>query len=115
MQRGLREPRKTFGKALVEVGEKSTDVVARSADSSSGAGMRPFREKFSERHFEFGIMEQGIIGISGGLATTGKIPFFVAIAPFVTSRPFEMFRNDLGYMRQNVKIVERCAGRLVPL
>jgi transketolase len=34
----------------------------------------------------------------------------VAIAPFVTARPFEMFRNDLGYMRQNVKVVGRCAG-----
>ncbi len=105
-----RDPRKTFGEALVEVGEKNADVVALSADSSSGSGMGPFHQRFPERHFEFGIMEQGIVGIAAGLATTGKIPFFVAIAPFVTSRPFEMFRNDLGYMRQNVKIVGRCAG-----
>ena len=110
MQSELRDPRKTFGEALVEVGEKLPNVVALSADSSSGSGMSPFHKKFPERHFEFGIMEQGIVGISAGLATTGKIPFFVAIAPFVTSRPFEMFRNDLGYMRQNVKVVGRCAG-----
>lgn len=106
----LRDPRKTFGKALVEVGEKHPEVVALSADSSSGSGMGPFYQRFPQRHFEFGIMEQGIVGISAGLATTGKIPFFVAIAPFVTSRPFEMFRNDLGYMRQNVKVVGRCGG-----
>jgi len=106
----LRDPRKTFGAALVEVGEKNDRVVALSADSSSGSGMSPFHERFPERHFEFGIMEQGIVGISAGMATTGKIPFFVAIAPFVTSRPFEMVRNDLGYMRQNVKVVGRCAG-----
>ena len=31
-------------------------------------------------------------------------------APFVTSRNFEMFRNDLGYMRQNAKIVGRNGG-----
>ncbi len=105
-----RDPRKTFGEALVEVGEKHANVVALSADSSSGSGMGPFHQRFPERHFEFGIMEQGIVGIAAGLASTGKIPFFVAIAPFVTSRPFEMFRNDLGYMRQNVKIVGRCAG-----
>jgi len=106
----LRDPRKTFGEALVEVGEKNNLVVALSADSSSGSGMSPFHERFPERHFEFGIMEQGIMGISAGIASTGKIPFFVAIAPFVTSRPFEMVRNDLGYMRQNVKVVGRCAG-----
>jgi len=105
-----KDPRKTFGEALVEVGEKYPDVVALSADSSKGSGMAPFREKFPDRHFEFGIMEQGVIGFASGLATTGKIPFVAAIAPFVTVRPFEMFRNDLGYMGQNVKVVGRCAG-----
>lgn len=105
-----KDPRKTFGEALVAAAEKNANIVAMSADSSSGSGMTPFREKFPERHFEFGIMEQGIMGFCAGLATTGKIPFFVAIAPFVTARSFEMFRNDLGYMRQNVKVVGRCAG-----
>jgi transketolase len=106
----LRDPRKTFGEALVEAAQSNPNIVALSADSSSGSGMTPFKEKFPERHFEFGIMEQGIMGFASGLATTGKIPFFAAIAPFVTARPFEMFRNDVGYMRQNVKVVGRSAG-----
>ena len=106
----FKDPRKTFGEALVEAGQKNDRIVALSADSSGGSGMKPFHEKYPERHFEFGIMEQGIMGFASGLATTGKIPFFAAIAPFVTARPFEMFRNDLGYMRQNVKVVGRCAG-----
>ena len=103
-------PIKVFGEALLEVGTSNPRVVALSADSSSGSGLGPFKEKFPERHLEFGIMEQGVIGYAAGLATTGKIPFVAAIAPFVTARPFEMFRNDLGYMRQNVKVVGRCAG-----
>lgn len=106
----LMDPRKTFGEALVQAGEKNEKIVAVSADSSSGSGMTVFHERFPERHIEFGIMEQGIIGYCAGLASTGKIPFFAAIAPFVTARPFEMFRNDLGYMRQNVKVVGRCGG-----
>ena len=105
-----RDPRKTLGEALVEAAEKNKKIVAISADSSSGSGLTPFHKRFPERHIEFGIMEQGVMGFSAGLATTGKIPFVVAIAPFVTARPFEMFRNDLGYMRQNVKVVGRCAG-----
>ena len=105
-----RDPRKTFGEALVEAGQVYQDIVAISADSSSGSGLTPFKERFPSRHLEFGIMEQGVIGYASGLATTGKIPFVVAIAPFVTARPFEMFRNDIGYMRQNVKVVGRCAG-----
>jgi transketolase len=105
-----RDPRKTFGEALTAVGAEFPKVVAISTDSSSGSGMGPFSQKFPERHFEFGIMEQGAIGYAAGLASTGLIPFYAAIAPFVTARPFEMFRNDLGYMHQNVKVVGRCAG-----
>ena len=106
----MKDPRKTFGEAVVEAAEKNENIVVLSADSSSGSGLSDFLSKFPERHFEFGIMEQGCIGFASGLATTGKIPVFAAIAPFVTARPFEMFRNDLGYMNQNAKIVGRCTG-----
>jgi transketolase len=110
MTNELKDPRKTFGEAVIEAAGKNPDIVVLSADSSSGSGLGEFSARFPDRHFEFGIMEQGVIGFASGLATTGKIPLFAAIAPFVTARPFEMFRNDLGYMNQNVKVVGRCAG-----
>lgn len=106
----LKDPRKTFGEAVIEAAEVNPNIVVLSADSSSGSGLGDFKKKFPDRHFEFGIMEQGVTGFASGLATTGKIPVFAAIAPFVTARNFEMFRNDLGYINQNVKIVGRCAG-----
>jgi len=67
-------------------------------------------KKYPERYFECGIMEQGVVGAAAGMATTGKIPVFCTIAPFVTCRPYEMIRNDIGYMRQNVKLVGRNCG-----
>ncbi len=106
----MMDPRATFGEALLEMAEENDKIVALSGDSSSGSGMTGMKEKFPDRHIEMGIMEQGIIGYASGLATTGLIPFVAAIAPFVTARPFEMFRNDLGYMRQNVKVVGRSSG-----
>jgi transketolase len=105
-----KDPRKTLGEALIEVAEKNNRVIALSADSYGGSGLGPFRARFPEKLLEFGVMEQGIMGFASGLATTGMIPFVVAITPFVTSRPFEMFRNDIGYMRTNVKVVGRCSG-----
>src|SRR5664279_1030689 len=108
--RELKDPRVGFGNALLAAALKDDRILALSADSSGSSGMTPFRKQFPDRHIEFGIMEQGIIGYASGLATTGWIPFFSAIAPFVTARPFEMFRNDLGYMNQNVKIVSRNCG-----
>jgi transketolase len=106
----LKDPRKTFGEAVMEAAEINPDIIVLSADSSSGSGLAGFPGRFPDRHFEFGIMEQGVTGFASGLATTGKIPVFAAIAPFVTARNFEMFRNDLGYMKQNVKVVGRCCG-----
>ena len=104
------DPRKVFGKAVSDIALTDERIVLLSADSGKSAGCGEFMKAAPERYFEFGIMEQAVEGVAAGLATTGKIPVFCAIAPFVTARPYEMFRNDLGYMRQNVKIVGRNGG-----
>ncbi|MAM53360.1 transketolase family protein [Microbacterium sp. UBA3394] len=104
------DPRKTFGAAVFDAALTNPDVVAISVDSGLSSGLGPMREKFPERYIEMGIMEQAATGVAAGLAAAGKIPILCAIAPFVTARNFEMFRNDVGYMRQNVKIVGRNSG-----
>lgn len=106
----LYDPRKVFGKAVTDAAAEDQDIVVFSADSGKSSGFGEFAEKYPERYFECGIMEQGVVGMAAGMATTGKIPVFCAIAPFVTARPYEMVRNDIGYMRQNVKIVGRNCG-----
>lgn len=104
------DPRKEFGKAVTELAKENDKIVVLSADSGKSSGFGDFLKMYPDRYFECGIMEQGVIGVASGLATTGKIPVFCAIAPFVTARPFEMFRNDIGYMKQNVKVVGRNCG-----
>ena len=106
----LFDPRKTFGKAVTEVAAENKDVVVFSADRGKSSGFGDFITRFPERYFEVGIAEQSAVGMAAGMATAGKIPVFCAITPFVTARPYEMVRNDMGYMRQNVKIVGRNTG-----
>ena len=106
----LVNPRKEFGKAVTKAAAENQGIVVLSADSGKSSGFADFISKYPERYFECGIMEQGIVGIASGMATAGKIPVFCAIAPFVTGRPYEMIRNDIGYMRQNVKLVGRNCG-----
>lgn len=110
MTQTYEDPRKVFGKAVCDLAGKDERIVLLSADSGKSSGFGEFMEKSPERYFEFGIMEQTVVGAAAGMASTGKIPVFCAIAPFVTARPYEMFRNDLGYMRQNAKIVGRNGG-----
>ncbi len=106
----LYDPRKTFGAAVTAAAEQDERIVVLSADSGGSSGLGDFRDRFPERYLEFGIEEQAVTGVASGLATMGKIPVFCAIAPFVTCRNFEQFRNDLGYMKQNVKMVGRNGG-----
>lgn len=106
----LFDPRKTFGAAVTAEAAHCPDIVVFSADSGKSSGFAAFMEQYPERYFECGIMEQGVVGMAAGMATAGKTPVFCAIAPFVTARPYEMIRNDVGYMRQNVKLVGRNCG-----
>ena len=106
----LTDPRKLLGHAVTEVAEHDERIVVLSTDSGNSSGFGAFAQEHPDRYIELGIMEQAATGIAAGLATTGLVPVLCAIAPFVTSRNFEMFRNDLGYMRQNVKIVGRNGG-----
>ncbi len=104
------DPRKEFGRVVSEAAEADERIVILSADSGKSSGFGDFAQKHPERYYEFGIMEPGVTGIASGLASTGLIPVFCSIAPFVTSRSFEQVRNDLGYMNQNAKIVGRNGG-----
>lgn len=106
----VEDPRKVFGKAVTDTARDNKDVVVISTDSGGSSGFGDFMKDMPERYLEIGIMEQAAVGIAAGLATTNKIPVYCAIAPFVTARVYEMFRNDVGYMRQNVKIVGRNSG-----
>ena len=110
MKGELKDPRKVFGETVTRIAEQDERIVVISADSGKSSGFGEFMERYPERYIECGIMEQSAVGIASGLATTGKVPVFCAIAPFVTARPFEMFRNDIGYMKQNAKIVGRNCG-----
>ena len=104
------DPRKIFGQAVTELAEENDKIVVFSADSGKSSGFGDFMKKYPDRYYECGIMEQGVVGMAAGMATTGMIPVFCAIAPFVTCRPYEMVRNDMGYMKQNVKLVGRNCG-----
>ena len=104
------DAKKILGDVILETGKKNEAVVVVSTDSANRSGLGDFIESFPERYYELGIMEQAAIGVSSGLATAGKIPVFVAPAMFVTGRPFEFFRIDLGYMKQNAKMIGRNCG-----
>ncbi len=106
----LKDPRKAFSDALMEIGKENPRVLAVSCDSASGSGMSDFLKTYPERYVEVGISEQNAIDVSAGLAERGFIPVISAIAPFISMRCYEQVRNDVGYSKMNVKVIGSSSG-----
>ncbi len=99
-----------YGKALLEIGEKNRNVVVLTGDLAESTRTQWFREKFPERFFEVGVAEQNMMGISAGLALSGKIPFASSFAVFSPGRSWDQLRVSVAYSEANVKIFGGHAG-----
>ena len=102
--------RQSYGEALLEFGKENENVVVFDADLSTATKTSLFAKEFPNRFFDMGIAEQNMIGISAGLATTGKIPFASTFAMFAAGRAYDQIRNSVAYPKLNVKICGTHAG-----
>lgn len=92
---------------LAELAAENRDVVLVTQDFGP---VGSFTQRFPDRHFDVGISEQNLVGVAAGLAHAGKLPFVLAMAPFVSMRGFEQIRDDCAYNRHRVKILAPFAG-----
>jgi transketolase len=102
--------RDAYGKTLAKLGETNSNIVVLDADLSKSTKTCDFAAKFPERFINVGIAEQNLIGISAGLAASGKIPVASTFAMFAAGRAFEVIRNSVCYPKLNVKICATHAG-----
>lgn len=102
--------RDAYGKALVELGEINPNVVVLDADLAAATKTGAFKKAFPDRFFDTGIAEGNMMGVAGGLATTGFTVFASSFAMFSAGRAFEQVRNTIGYPHLNVKIGATHAG-----
>jgi transketolase len=74
------------------------------------APIRNLPPLLGKRFIDTGIAEQALIGMSAGLALRGRIPVAHALAAFLTLRPFEFIRTDVGLPNLPVKLVGYAPG-----
>ena len=96
--------REGYGRALLTLGEKYSDVVVLDADLAGATKTGVFAKAYPDRHFNCGIAEGNMMCVAAGLATTGLVPFASSFAMFAAGRAFEQVRNSIGYPHLNVKI-----------
>lgn len=102
--------RASFGKALVELGEKRNDFIVMDADLAAATQTGMFKKAFPDRFYDCGIAEQNMMGIAAGIAATGKKVVVSSFAMFAAGRAFEQVRNSIGYPHLNVIIGATHAG-----
>lgn len=106
----FKDTRSGFGAGLLEAGRQHDNVYALCADLIGSLKMEDFIRTFPERFIEVGIAEANMIGISAGLALSGKIPFAGSFAAFATGRVYDQIRVSVAYSNLNVKIAASHAG-----
>src|SRR5690606_5049642 len=99
-----------FSETLQDIAETSLDLLVVTSDSRGSGKLVPFAQRFPDQLVEVGIAEQNLVGISAGLASTGKRVFAVSPACFLTARSLEQIKNDVAYSDNPVTLVGISAG-----
>lgn len=99
-----------FGQTLVQLGQNDKELMVVTSDSRGSGKLVPFGKTLPEQIVEVGIAEQNLVGISAGLASTGKKVFAVSPACFLTTRALEQIKNDVAYSDNPVKVIGISAG-----
>jgi len=104
------ETRNAYGEALLELGRRRQDIVVLDSDLQRSNKTYAFGQAHPERFFDLGIAEADMVCTAAGMAATGLTVFATSFAMFVPGRAYDQIRLQLGYARENVKIVGVSAG-----
>ena len=96
---------KLYGSALVAAAQRDPRIVCLTADLTAHTEVDLFRDALPDRFFQVGIAEANMIGIAGGMARMGDIPFIHSFCCFATKRCFNPVTMQVAYPRLPVKIV----------
>lgn len=98
------DSRKTFTATLLELARKDKDIVVVTTDARGSVTLTDFFKELPEQSVECGIAEQDAVGISAGLAHSGKKVFCCGPACFYVARSLEQVKVDMAYSQNPVKL-----------
>ena len=98
-----------FSKAIVDLAQKDSRIVAITAAMPDGTGLASFAQRFPERFFDVGIAEAHAVTFAAGLACGGLRPV-VAIYSSFLQRSYDMIMHDVTLQNLPVTFVLDRAG-----
>ncbi len=105
INRSHKELPRYYGDALVDAAKNDSRIVCLSADLTPPTETDLFRDTFPDRYHNVGIAEANMVGIAGGLARSGEIPFVHSFCAFITKRCFDQITMQAAYPNLPIKFV----------
>lgn len=102
--------RKQFTDTLLELARADKDIIAVTTDARGSVTLGDFANELPLQFVECGIAEQDAVGISAGLAHSGKKVFCCGPACFYVARSLEQVKVDLAYSENPVTILGVSGG-----
>lgn len=102
--------RKSFTDTLLALARENKDIVAVTTDARGSVTLGDFAKELPAQFVECGIAEQDAVGISAGLAHSGKKVFCCGPACFYVARSLEQVKVDMAYSGNPVKILGVSGG-----
>jgi len=96
---------RSYGDALVEAALQDERIVALCADLVPPTETDRFRDELPDRFLNTGIAEANMIGMAGGMARSGEIPFCHSFCAFITKRVLDQITMQAAYPNLPVKII----------
>jgi transketolase len=102
--------REAFGRALEKLGGEYPDVVVLDGDVHNSTHTGYFAKKYPERFFNVGIAESNLVGVAGGLASSGKRAWAASFAAFIMCNAYDQLRMSVAFPSLDVKVVGSHVG-----
>jgi transketolase len=102
--------RDAFGETLLELGRENPGLVVVDGDVANSTRTEHFGKEFPERFFNVGIAESNLIGVSAGLAASGKKVVASSFACFMLCNAYDQIRMGVAFPVADVKLVGSHSG-----
>ncbi len=103
-----------YASAIVAYGERYSEAVCLTGDLTASCEIDLFRDRFPERYFNFGMAEQNILGIAGGMAKGGLLPIVHTFGVFLSRRAFDQVSMAIGVPHARVRLMGFLPGLTTP-
>lgn len=105
---------KPYGRTLLELAKSVPEIVCLSGDLTRQCEVDLFRDVLPERFINVGMAEANMMGIAGGLARQGHLPFVHTFGVFASRRAYDQVAMAIAYPNLPVRLVGFMPGLSSP-